>query len=87
MTSEIAQARYRAAWLDYVGETNDGVKQRLEDVMDSLQAHICDCANNPIWQNFRNNLPGFNEHWAGMRAECLAKVEDFIRRERAKENN
>jgi hypothetical protein len=63
--------RYARAWDLYLDESlSDGARRSLEQEMDSAQNHF-------TWdefQAFKLTLPGFVEHWDGMKKDVEAKM-------------
>ena len=76
-----SQRIYRQAWQQYLLTDNDTVKKELEAVMDEAQPY---CTNyrhpSPEWDAFIDTLPGYREHWEGLKADCVAMVKDLQER-------
>ena len=69
----IHHERYARAWsLHRDPDMSDESRQILEREMDDSQNHF-------TWdefQEFKETLPGFVDHWAGLKDELMSKLED-----------
>jgi hypothetical protein len=68
-----ARRTYREAWSRYLLCGDEGERERLGQVMDSLQSSIARGPTDPAWAEFADSLPGFRDYWLRWRREATAR--------------
>lgn len=73
MTSDEAKEVYRNAWMQWCLCQDPTEKEKFEVLMDGAQSSITPRPGS-VWDAFKETLPGYNEFWAGLKIESLAKI-------------